>query len=282
MRLEHDHVELPVVDNWFWRRRIDDRVTLLVEPFVDRLVQCNIWHVRGRDRDLLVDTGLGIVSLRAAAADLFEHRLLAVATHFHYDHTGSLHEFDQRAIHRAEAAVIAQPGGIGGGLVVADIPDDVRQAIVDGGYPLDDELLVNALPVPGYDPGAYEVPACAATIVLDEGDIVDLGDVAFEVLHLPGHSPGSIGLWDATNGMLFSGDALYDGPLLDEVPGADIEAYVRTMERLRELPVEVVHAGHDPSFGRDRLVELTTAYLERRAPTGAQPIGRPLETSSGG
>ncbi|MDQ1520434.1 MAG: hypothetical protein QOI55_1507 [Actinomycetota bacterium] len=256
---------LPVVEEWFTRRRVDDRITLLMEPYVDRLVQCNIWHVRGRDRDLLVDTGLGIVSLRAAATDLFEHRLLAVATHFHYDHTGSLHEFDQRAIHRAEAAVVTEPGGIGGGLVVADIPDDIRTAIVDGGYPLDDDLLISAFPHASYDPAAYTVTPCAPTIVLDEGDVLDLGDIAFEVLHLPGHSPGSVGLWDATSGTLFSGDALYDGPLLDEVPGADIDAYIRTMERLRALPVDVVHAGHDPSFGRARLVELTTAYLDRRA-----------------
>ena len=72
------------------------------------------------------------------------------------------------------------------------------------------------------------------------------------MLHLPGHSPGSIGLWDAARGALFSGDAVYDGPLLDEIPGADIPAYVSTMERLLTLPVEVVHGGHDASFGRMR------------------------------
>jgi glyoxylase-like metal-dependent hydrolase (beta-lactamase superfamily II) len=262
-------VSLPVVDPWFARRRVDDRITLLWEPHVDRLVQCNIWHLRGRDRDLLVDTGLGIASLSAAAVDLFENRLIAVATHFHYDHTGSLHEFDERAIHRAEADVIAEEGRIGGGLVVDDIPADVRDAIVTGGYPLDDELLISAVPEAGFDPSTYTVAAVSPTIVLDEGDVVDLGDAAFEVLHLPGHSPGSIGLWEASTATLFSGDALYDGPLLDEVPGADIEAYISTMERLRDLPADVVHAGHDPSFGRERLIELTTAYLDRRTSSAA-------------
>ena len=56
--------------------------------------------------------------------------------------------------------------------------------------------------------------------------------------------------------MLFSGDAVYDGPLLDELDGSDIPAYVATMRRFRELPVTVVHGGHEPSFGRERLVEL--------------------------
>ncbi|MEJ2130288.1 MAG: MBL fold metallo-hydrolase, partial [Gammaproteobacteria bacterium] len=79
-----------------------------------------------------------------------------------------------------------------------------------------------------------------------------------------GHSPGSIGLWEAASGTLFSGDAVYDGLLLDELPDSDIEAYVRTMKRLRELPVDIVHGGHEPSFGRERLHEIIDAYLRHR------------------
>jgi glyoxylase-like metal-dependent hydrolase (beta-lactamase superfamily II) len=93
--------------------------------------------------------------------------------------------------------------------------------------------------------------------------MIDLGDRAFEVLHLPGHSPGSIGLWEAASGILFSGDAVYDGPLLDELEGSDVVAYVATMRRLRDLPVTVVHGGHEPSFGCERLVAICTDYLDR-------------------
>src|SRR5258708_32605679 len=103
--------------------------------------------------------------------------------------------------------------------------------------------------------------SCAPTRVLDDGDIVDHGDRAFEVMHLPGHSPDSIGLWNATSATLFSGDAVYDGPLLDGGSDSDVSAYVATMERLREMPVAVVHGGHEPSFGRQRLVELCDAYI---------------------
>ena len=103
------------------------------------------------------------------------------------------------------------------------------------------------------------------TRLVDEGDVIDLGDrVSSQVLHLPGHSPGSIGLWEATTGTLFSGDALYDGPLLDLLPGSDLDDYRATMERLATLPVTVVHGGHDPSFGRDRMHKLITDYLESR------------------
>ena len=43
-----------------WR----DGVTLIHEPWIKPFFRCNIWHVRGRDRDLLFDTGLGHFSLR--------------------------------------------------------------------------------------------------------------------------------------------------------------------------------------------------------------------------
>ncbi|MEJ0007003.1 MAG: MBL fold metallo-hydrolase [Steroidobacteraceae bacterium] len=89
-------------------------------------------------------------------------------------------------------------------------------------------------------------PAAPATRLVDEGDVIDLGDRVFEVLHLPGHSPGSIGLLESRTGTLFSGDAIYDGPLLDDIPGSDIAAYIRTMRRLLTLSVTVV-LGHGGS-----------------------------------
>ena len=65
-------------------------------------------------------------------------------------------------------------------------------------------------------------------------------------------------------GILFSGDAIYDGPLIDILPESDIVTYVATMKRLHELNVSVVHGGHEPSFDRRRLVELIDEHLHNR------------------
>jgi len=97
-----------------------------------------------------------------------------------------------------------------------------------------------------------------------DGDVIDLGDRAFEVVHLPGHTPGSAALFDRSSGVLFSGDVVYDGTLLDELPESDVDDYVVSMRRLLALPVRTVHAGHEPSFDGDRLAELCEAYLGRR------------------
>ena len=64
----------------------------------------------------------------------------------------------------------------------------------------------------------------------------DMG--AFHTLYerLPGHSPGSIGLWDCSAGILFSGDAAYDGPLLDELGDSDIGQSCGTSRSSDRLP----------------------------------------------
>jgi glyoxylase-like metal-dependent hydrolase (beta-lactamase superfamily II) len=256
-------IDLPVAQSWFRRERIGD-VTLLYEPHVNALLRCNIWHVPGRDLDVLIDTGLGISSLREAARDLFGKSLAAVATHTHRDHSGGMHEFAERWVHAAEADS-ARHARYGRALDVAAYSPAERRAIEESGYELAGGLLT-AVPLPGYQGSAYRLRAFEPTRLLEEGSLIDLGDRVLEVLHLPGHSPGSIGLYDRARRALFSGDAVYDGPLLDQLPDSDRQAYRATMERLLGLSVEVVHAGHGGSFGRARLVQLARGYLERTLP----------------
>jgi glyoxylase-like metal-dependent hydrolase (beta-lactamase superfamily II) len=203
--------------------------------------------LRGRDRDLLIDSGLGVVSLVDAVSLITEKRTLAVATHTHFDHIGSHHEFRYRAVHAEEADTMSRP---------------TRANTLAEGYVTDG--LVTALPNERYSPSTYEVVPAPPTQVLVDGDVIYLGDRVVEVLHLPGHTSGSIGLWEKKTGILFSGDAVYDGPLFDELYNSDKDSYRESMLRLKALPVRVVHGGHYPSFGRDRFCELIDDYLSGR------------------
>ncbi len=251
-------------DPWFSRRPAGGGIWHVSEPYVDSFARCNIWIVPGATQVLVVDTGMGLVSLHRAQADLFDRPVTAVATHYHFDHVGSLHEFPVRLAHHAGAELLSDSHSIGGALHRRGFDPRMWQAFLDAGYTLDRDDLLTALPYAGYDIDSYAVEPCTPTRVLEEGDVIDIGDRAFTVLHLPGHSPDSIGLHDAEHGVLFSGDAVYDGPLLDDEP-ADLDRYVATMERLRALDVEVIHGGHEASFGRDRLVELCDGYIVRAA-----------------
>jgi glyoxylase-like metal-dependent hydrolase (beta-lactamase superfamily II) len=79
----------PVANHRFRVERVTPDITLLVERHLDRFFESNVWHVRGRDRDLVVDTGNGIGDLRGELAPLADGRgVIAVATHAHFDHIG--------------------------------------------------------------------------------------------------------------------------------------------------------------------------------------------------
>lgn len=253
---------LAVADRWFAVERIGDDITRIWEPHVSRVMQCNIWHVRGRDRDLVIDTGMGIASLWDASKHLFDKPLSAVATHTHLDHVGSLYEFADRIAHPAEAETLQRPSD-NFSMLREEHPPEMIASLERAGYEIP-PVMIDALPRADFNLSEFSCPAAPATRLVREGDLIDLGDRVFEVLHLPGHSPGSIGLWEAATGTLFSGDAIYGGPLLDEIPGSDIAVYRATMERLATLPARIVHAGHDPSFDGRRLKELALDYLKRR------------------
>jgi glyoxylase-like metal-dependent hydrolase (beta-lactamase superfamily II) len=230
---------------WYRVRHVGDGVSWIDEPFVREFYRCNVWHVRGRDRDMLVDSGMGVVSLREHVPLVTERPLVAVASHTHFDHMGGHWEFPDRLVHPAEAGVLARP--------------DRANTLVEP-YVADD-IFEGALPPEPYSSTTYAPRAAPATRLIGDGDVVDLGDRAFEVVHTPGHSPGGIALFERASGVMFSGDIVYDGPLIEDCPGADQEAYVASMRRLLELPVRVVHGGHFASFSGERLREIVRAWL---------------------
>ncbi|MEM6303439.1 MAG: hypothetical protein AAF744_01890, partial [Pseudomonadota bacterium] len=56
-------------------------------------------------------------------------------------------------------------------------------------------------------------------------------------------------------------DAIYDGPLVYGGEGMSTPEYAATLRRIAALPVQTVHGGHDPAFGKARLDEIVDHYL---------------------
>ena len=167
--------------------------------------------------------------------------MLAVATHTHLDHIGGHHEFEETVVHATEAGIISEPESVISLRNEAYFNAVDRGKLADAGYEIPDGCMITAIPEAGYDPDRFRLRPAKKVRPVEEGMRVDTGDRSFEVLHLPGHSPGSIGLWESKTGTLFSGDALYDGPLLDQFGDSDVPAYIRTMERLRDLRLYFQH-----------------------------------------
>lgn len=149
-----------------------------------------------------------------------------VLTHAHFDHLGAAGEL----VKETGAPLSAHE---------ADAPDIVSSATT------------------GADLFGFDDKAPPADRILAHGDVVEAGDLALEVLHTPGHTPGGICL--LAPGHLFSGDTLFSGSAgRTDFPGGDARALKRSIaSRLAPLSDNtIVHPGHGPetTIGRERLV----------------------------
>ncbi len=163
--------------DWYECLPFSDGVSLVHEPWIPPFFRCNMWLVRGRDRDLLVDAGLGAIPLRPHVPALRGRPILLALSHTHFDHMGAANEFDERLVHAQEADVAANP---------------TNAATLFSHYAAGDadaEMFL-ALP-PGWDARAYRIPPAPATGLLSDGDRIDLGDRAFTVLHTPAIRPAT-------------------------------------------------------------------------------------------
>ena len=81
-----------------------------------------------------------------------------------------------------------------------------------------------------------------------EGDVIDLGTRRFEVILIPGHTPGSIALFDAENRVLVSGDSVQAGMIFMFGPGRNIGAYIHSMKKLSNMRgrFDTVYPSHGP------------------------------------
>ena len=212
----------------------------------------------GAEVDLVVDTANGIGPLLPHVDPLTHGKpVIAFATHGHYDHVGGLHEFDDRRIHRDDADMARDPWPMR--LRREDFPDGMEEEYAYYDLPVPD-VAVMAVPSPGFDVAGWTTPATEPTRLLSDGDLIDLGDRSFRVIHTPGHTPGSACLFDEHDGTLFTGDALYVDAALQWEDAAAMSA---SLARIRDLGARIAHAGHERSFDAAELRQTADAWRAR-------------------
>jgi hydroxyacylglutathione hydrolase len=104
----------------------------------------------------------------------------------------------------------------------------------------------------------FEIPATKADKYLDEGEVLQVGNLRFTILHTPGHTEGGVCLYEPKEKVLFSGDTLFAGSVgRVDLPGGDWDTLMRSItEKIMRLDDGVaVYPGHGPS---------TTIGIERR------------------
>jgi hydroxyacylglutathione hydrolase len=184
-----------------------------------------VWDGRSADA-LVLDPGKGAAEPligRAGELGLRVHRI--ANSHGHIDHV-----FDNAALKRASGAPLAIH------------PHDRYRLSGENVY-------------------GFEVEAVAAEIDLVEGDELRIGDLRFTALHTPGHTEGSVCLYEEAGRLLLSGDVIFAGSWgRTDLPGGDAAQMVDSLRRLARLADDVrVLPGHGPetTIGRER------GWLER-------------------
>lgn len=122
----------------------------------------------------------------------------------------------------------------------------------------DDEFLGERLRMQAESFGINEkVKDISIDSYLEDGDVIKIGSGELRVIHVPGHSPGSVALYDPQGGFVISGDALFDGSVgRTDLPGGNGAQLIKSIrEKLLSLPdATVVYPGHGPAttIGRER------------------------------
>ena len=220
-RPEYGKLERVLSDeSWFEIYRVQPGVFAIYEP--KQFEEVISYLILGEKRALLFDTGLGVGRIGATVARLTPLPVIVINSHTHFDHVGGDAEFQEiwnrdlpytRQNMRGESNLYS------------------RDALAP-------ERLCGALP-PGTSSTSYSIRPWRSTHTLRDSERVNLGGRELEVIFTPGHTPDSLVLLDRKNGLLFTGDSFYPGPIYLFVPETDFAAYARSVAQLAALEPQI-------------------------------------------
>lgn len=232
-------------NEWFTIDQLDKDSFIISEYRHWEETHCYL--LRGTQRSLLIDTGLGVCNISEEVKKLTAEPVTAIATHIHWDHIGGHKYYPDFYAHEAELDWLC------------------------GGFPLSMEtirgMVIDRCDLPeGYDVSTYEFFQGTPTRVLKGGETIDLGGRSIEVLHTPGHSPGHMCFWEAARGYLFTGDLVYKDTLFAYYPSTDPEAYLASLEKVAALPAKrVFPAHHTLDIHPEILIRMREAFRKLKA-----------------
>ncbi len=250
-------------------------------PFPQAGGPVNVYAVEERDGGLFLwDAGLGSEEGIAAVEEGFRRigrRLSEVRriylSHGHVDHYGAAVALMEKRGGRVPVHV--HPADMG---KVAAAGPGWREAaphyaahLARLGVP-PDALAVVAREVGGGFGLARRIPEVLPAL---PGERLSFSRFDAELLHMPGHTPGLLCLWDAAHGIFFSADHLLEkvspNPIIELGPNGEegsfypLLRYLESLARLRALPVELVLPGHGPAFGEHRaVIDGLLGFYEKR------------------
>jgi hydroxyacylglutathione hydrolase len=189
-----------------------------------------MYLICGTHTAALIDTGMGIGSLKAYVRTLTDLPLIVINTHGHPDHAGGNGEFTDDPIYLSALDRDLYTTMC----TVAFRQNDVRFMLGDE---VDDILdqFVSTIP---------------PTLPLNDNDHFDLGGRTLRAIAVPGHTPGCLCLYDDQTQCLFAGDVLTNGDTWLFLPHClPLSTHLKSLLALQDLhlPIERIFPGHLPT-----------------------------------
>ena len=94
-------------------------------------------------------------------------------------------------------------------------------------------------------------------------DHIDCGDYHFEIIPIPGHTHGSIALYDANKKLLIGGDSIQEGPIYMFGKDADLKEYEDSLNRLNQLEIDTILASHHTCVIKKEFIQFCLDDLHR-------------------
>jgi glyoxylase-like metal-dependent hydrolase (beta-lactamase superfamily II) len=238
---------VPTRDAWFEVYKVAPAVFAIYEPH--QAEETIGYLIVGQQRALLFDTGMGIGDVKSITAQLTPLPIVVLNSHTHNDHVGGNWQFDT---------------------VYGMDTDFTRKSAQGSRTAAQEEIapgqICGTLPK-GFDRTNYATRPWKITRFIHDGDRIDLGGRTLTILATPGHTPDAICLFDAANGLLFTGDTYYPGTIWIYLPETDLAAYDASVRRLAALApqVRMVLGAHNiPPASPSVLPQLVTAFEAAR------------------
>lgn len=235
------------MEGWFTTEKIDGDTFVISEYRHWEETHCYL--LCGRERAILIDTGLGIANIRDEVEKLTELPVMAAATHVHWDHIGGHKYFEKIAVHEAEKEWLSGRFPLTLQLV--------KQNLISRPCDFPEDFLLEN----------YQIFQGTPQQILHDGDRLELGGRSLTVLHTPGHSPGHCCFYEPERRYLFSGDLIYQGCLDAFYPSTDPMLFWQSVRKIQALEAERIFPGHHqlwiPAGIADRIEKAFQSLAEK-------------------
>lgn len=203
-----------------------------------------IYFVLGEKRDAIIDTGMGIGSLKEVVDAISKKEKIVIDTHGHPDHAGGNFEFANVYLSPLDEKVYEEMTS------VSYRSSDIRKIMGAKG-----ENYIRSL-----------LPFKNKTENVGEGDTFDLGGRSLKAFGIAGHTRGSIVLYDDLSSSLFVGDAISIRDTWLYLPySTGLRTYLLSLERFlsQGLSIKTIFSGHEPNIASSSLFDNRITLLQK-------------------